>query len=248
VRQGACHNRPGTASPLTLTEMTAPPLGDAELLARHVNGDRDAFGELVDRHRDRLWAVALRTLGQPEDAADALQDALLSAYRGAAGFRGGSAVTTWLHRIVVNACLDRMRRRSARPEVSGSDERVLDMMSAAGGQDPSRSSDTSMEVMAALRKLPRDQQVALVLVDMLEYSVAEAAQILGVAEGTVKSRCARGRARLLPRLAHLRQPDGADVRSGSPGRAASAIPDPPSGNRLSPGSVLPAQKGGDEEP
>ena len=71
----------------------------------------------MSRHRDRLWAVALRTLGDPEDAADALQDALISAFRAAGGFRGEAAVTTWLHRIVVNACLDRMRRRKARPTV-----------------------------------------------------------------------------------------------------------------------------------
>lgn len=83
--------------------MSSAPPRDDELLARHVDGDPDAFGELVNRHRNRLWGVALRTLGNPEDAADALQNALLSAHRGAAGFRGGSAVTTWLHRIVVNA-------------------------------------------------------------------------------------------------------------------------------------------------
>ncbi|MGH8880276.1 MAG: sigma-70 family RNA polymerase sigma factor, partial [Stackebrandtia sp.] len=80
---------------------------DAELLRRHATGgDRDAFGELFRRHRDRLWAVALRTLSDPEEAADALQDAMIKAYRAAAKFRGDSAVTTWLHRIVVNACLD----------------------------------------------------------------------------------------------------------------------------------------------
>src|ERR1700759_145625 len=95
--------------------MTEPAISDAELLAQHVAGDPDAFGALVLRHRDRLWAVALRTLGNPDDAADALQDALLSAYRGAAGFRGNSAVTTWLHRIVVNACLDFARRKAVRP-------------------------------------------------------------------------------------------------------------------------------------
>src|SRR5512142_307791 len=88
---------------------------DRELLARHAGGDRDAFGELVRRHRDRLWGVALRTLGNADDASDALQDALLSAYRGAAGYRGDAQVTTWLHRIVVNACLDFARRRAARP-------------------------------------------------------------------------------------------------------------------------------------
>src|SRR3990170_2117485 len=91
---------------------------DRTLLQRHVDGDADAFGELVRRHRNRLWAVALRTTSDPEEAADALQDALLSAFRRADSFRGDSAVTTWLHRIVVNACLDRMRRQRARPTSS----------------------------------------------------------------------------------------------------------------------------------
>ena len=90
---------------------------DSELLAAHVAGHPDAFTEIVRRHRDRLWAVALKTTSDPEDAADALQDALISAYRRASQFRGDSQVTTWLHRIVVNASLDRMRRRSTRPTV-----------------------------------------------------------------------------------------------------------------------------------
>ncbi|MFM7212804.1 MAG: sigma-70 family RNA polymerase sigma factor, partial [Actinomycetota bacterium] len=90
---------------------------DAELLASHCSGDPEAFTELVKRHRDRLWAVALRTTGDPEEASDAVQDALISAYRRADQFRGESAVTTWLHRIVVNASLDRMRRRAVRPWV-----------------------------------------------------------------------------------------------------------------------------------
>jgi RNA polymerase sigma-70 factor (ECF subfamily) len=89
------------------------PRDDTALLHAHVQGDPRAFGELFHRHRDRLWAVALRTTGDREEAADALQDALLSAYRAAERFRGDSAVTTWLHRIVVNACLDRLRRRQA---------------------------------------------------------------------------------------------------------------------------------------
>src|SRR5438045_1062825 len=91
------------------------PRDDGALLRAHAAGDGDAFAELVRRHRDRRWAVALRTLGDREEAADALQDALISAYRSAHRFRGDSAVTTWLHRIVVNACLDRARRRGARP-------------------------------------------------------------------------------------------------------------------------------------
>ncbi len=193
-------------------------------------GDPDAFGQLFARHRDRLWAVAVRTLSDPEEAADALQEAMISAFRRAATFRGESAVTTWLHRIVVNACLDRMRRHGARPEVASGDDRLLDALAGGRGDDPAAASDLAVEVLAALRELPRDQRTALVLVDMLGYPVADAAAVLGVAEGTVKSRCARGRARLLPRLAHLRA-------GGGPGRAGR--------NRFPAGSVLPAHEGGE---
>jgi RNA polymerase sigma-70 factor, ECF subfamily len=180
---------------------------DAELLRRHVTGDAEAFGQLFLRHRDRLWAVALRTLGDADEAADALQDAMISAFRRAAGFRGDSAVTTWLHRIVVNACLDRMRRRAARPVAHD-----LDLLASAPSSDPDR--DVALDVLAALRTLVPEQRAALVMVDMLGYSVADTAEILGVSPGTVKSRCARGRARLLPQLAHLRNQPG--VRRVSP--------------------------------
>jgi RNA polymerase sigma-70 factor, ECF subfamily len=196
-------------------------MSDAELLQLHVEGDPDAFGELFLRHKDRLWAVAIRTLSDPEDAADALQDAMISAFRRADSFRGESAVTTWLHRIVVNACLDRMRRRSARPEVSGGGERQLDLAASTNARpDHAAGSETSIDVMAALRQLPHDQQVAIVLVDMLEYPVSDAAKLLGVAEGTVKSRCARGRARLLPKLAHLRRTADAGLTDAAQGKHA----------------------------
>jgi RNA polymerase sigma-70 factor (ECF subfamily) len=176
------------------------------LLRNHTAGDVDALGELFGRHQDRLWAVAVRTLGDPQEAADALQDAMIAVFRKADGFRGESAVTTWLHKIVVNAALDRMRRSAARPATACQDEDALDTL-ATGGQslkDPSDSSDTAIDVRAALQQLAPEQHAALVLVDMLGYPVADAAQVLGVSEGTVKSRAARGRARLRPRLAHLR--------------------------------------------
>jgi RNA polymerase sigma-70 factor (ECF subfamily) len=179
-----------------------PELSDAELLRRHVAGDTEAFGELFRRHRDRLWAVALRTVCDPEEAADALQDAMVSAFRRAGDFRGESAVTTWLHRIVVNAALDRLRRRAARPALSTGDEQALEALVTQDG-DPTRSTDTRLDVDAALRMLSPDQRAALVVVDMLGFGVADAAVILGTLPGTVKSRCARARARLLPYLAHL---------------------------------------------
>ncbi|WP_079062975.1 RNA polymerase sigma factor SigM [Peterkaempfera griseoplana] len=186
-------------------------LSDAELLARHVGGDADAFGELVRRHRDRLWAVALRTLGDREEAADALQDALVSAFRSAHTFQGRSAVTTWLHRIVVNACLDRARRSASRRTTPLEEEgRGFDALLGTdeAADAPVVRSELRHELAAALAALPAEQRSALVLVDMQAYPVAEAAEMLGVPVGTVKSRCARGRARLLPMLKHLRAAQG----------------------------------------
>ncbi|WP_446044908.1 RNA polymerase sigma factor SigM [Streptomyces olivaceus] len=182
---------------------------DQELLARHVEGEPEAFGELVRRHRDRLWAVALRTLGDREEAADAVQDALVSAYRAAHTFRGQAAVTTWLHRITVNACLDRARKAASRKTAPVDDterlEQLLEPHESASA--PAERNELHRQLLAALDTLPGDQRAALVLVDMQGYPVAEAARILDVPTGTIKSRCARGRARLLPLLTHLR-PDG----------------------------------------
>jgi RNA polymerase sigma-70 factor (ECF subfamily) len=172
---------------------------DLTLLRAHAVGDPDAFATLVRRHQDRLWAVALRTLGDRDEAADAVQDALISAYRSADRFRGDSAVTTWLHRIVVNACLDRVRRRAARPTTP------LPEHDIAG---PEVDTDVVLDVQAALQRLPEDQRTAIVLVDMEGFSVADAAEIMNVPTGTVKSRCARGRARLAVMLGHMRNPDG----------------------------------------
>ena len=178
---------------------------DAILLRAHVDGDPQAFAELVRRHRDRLWAVALRTIGDREEAADAVQDALLAAHRNAARFRGESAVTTWLHRIVVNACLDRIRRRQSHPTVPLPDgSRPDDRPSGVEPAAPVQDHDTALVVREALAALPPDQRAAIVLVDVQGYPVAEAAEILGVAEGTIKSRCARGRARMAVSLGHLR--------------------------------------------
>jgi len=140
-------------------------------------------------------------MGDREDAADALQDALLSAYRAADRFRGDSAVTTWLHRIVVNACLDRIRRQRARPT------QPLPEVDTTVAPAPDR--DMRIDVEAALAQLPVEQRAALVLVDVQGYPVSEAAEMLGVAEGTIKSRCARGRARLAVSLGYLRNPPGA---------------------------------------
>ncbi|TGN63222.1 RNA polymerase sigma factor SigM [Nocardioides eburneiflavus] len=194
---------------------------DQELLRAHVDGDPDAFGALFARHRDRLWAVALRTMGNPDDAADGLQDGMVAAFRRAGSFRGEAAVTTWLHRVVVNACLDRLRaakirRFDALPD--DVDDRGTVVATDARDDRPDEAAEVAerrRRVLDALATLPPEQRAALVLVDMEGYPVAEVAQMLGCAEGTVKSRCSRGRTRLAGLLGDLRHPAG-DPPPGNP--------------------------------
>lgn len=174
---------------------------DRALLTAHLAGDPQAFDALVRLHQRRMWAVALRTLRDPEEAADAVQDACLSAFRAAASFRGDAKVSTWLHRIVVNASLDRARRRATRPTVP------LPEQPPADPRDRLSERETWLDVERALGALPDEQRVALVLVELEGLSVAEAAELLQVPEGTVKSRCFRGRARLALQLGQLRNPD-----------------------------------------
>ena len=211
---------------------------DRELLAAHVAGDDAAFGTLFGRHRDRLWAVALRTTGDPEEAADALQDAMIAAFRRAGSYRGDAAVTTWLHRIVVNACLDRLRRRKVRLTDPLPEEPEQQQDRAAGAPRDRDAAGVAAErselrrtVRAALDQLAVDQRVALLLVDVEGYSVEEAARLLDAAPGTVKSRCSRGRARLRVLLEETRvapsDPDEAGNRNGPPRVPSPAATQPP---------------------
>jgi RNA polymerase sigma-70 factor, ECF subfamily len=215
---------------------------DRDLLAAHVDGDRDAFGRLFDRHRDRLWAVALRTTGDPEEAADALQDALVAAFRRADSYRGDAAVTTWLHRIVVNACLDRLRRRRVRlaeplpDDLEEYADRGSSATSTGAAADPADlvvDHERRAAVLAALDTLAPDQRAALVLVDMEGYSVQETAEILECAAGTVKSRCSRGRARLVPLL----QRYAAAASAGNPSAAPRVETSEHSGHQPDPGHL-----------
>lgn len=151
---------------------------DADLLGVHLQGDPDAFCTLFRRHKEDLWAVAIRMLGDAGGAAGAIQEAMVQAFRKEPESVGGYAVTTWLCRVVVSACLGRMRRSP--PASDG-------------------------HVMAALRRLVVEQQAALVLIDMLSFSVADASTILGVSADTLVSRCDRGRAQLVAELRHDQQ-------------------------------------------
>ncbi|MFC5136848.1 RNA polymerase sigma factor SigM [Actinomycetospora rhizophila] len=174
------------------------PRSDRELLAAHVAGQAGAFDELVRRYAERLWLLAFRTLDHREDAADAVQETFVSALRSAHRYRGESEVSTWLHRITVNACLDRIRRRRTRAvePLAGHD-----LPTPRDGIDDHL---TRLTVADALATLPDGQRLAVVLVDVHGFSITETAAVLGVREGTIKSRCARARGRLAGLLGHLR--------------------------------------------
>lgn len=169
---------------------------DAQLLSAHVDGDRHAFAELVSRHHGRLYRVARRTCRSPEDASEAMQDALLAAHRYAGSIRDDAAIGGWLHRIVVNACRDQLRR-------SRRDFTNIPVDDSCAVPDRTSQVDTAVVVRSALMQLPVEQRAAVVAVDMQGYSVADTAALLGVAQGTVKSRRARARARLAVILGHL---------------------------------------------
>jgi RNA polymerase sigma-70 factor, ECF subfamily len=166
--------RSPSAAPLGAVSARGGEPTDADLLRRHRRGDPEAFSALFRRHKQELWDVAIRLVGDVDRAAEAIQDAMILAFWKAPDFDSADAVTTWLYRIVVNVCLDRM------------------------WCSPPRTSDG--DVMAALRHLVIEEQSALVLVDMLGFSVADAAAILEVSSDTLLSRRARGRVQLVTEL------------------------------------------------
>jgi RNA polymerase sigma-70 factor (ECF subfamily) len=182
---------------------------DEALLAAHLRGDRDAFGELVARHERRVYGLCLRILGNREDAEDAAQEAFVAALRRAATFRQAAAFSTWLYRIAVNAATDQARRR-ARVRALPLDEDLADR-SGPVGRDPGEEVVTAVVVQAALTRVAEEFRVAVVLCDLYRVPYAEAAQILEVPVGTVKSRVFRGRLALAAEL------EGRDREPPAPG-------------------------------
>lgn len=187
-----------------MTRGTIDQLSDAALLNAYIAGDQSAFRDLYDRHREHLWCVALRTTGNVEDAADAIQEAWMSIHRTATSYRADASVSSWMHKIVVNSCLDRLRRirtHEALPLLEFDTTQLSDQI------DHTVDVDVSLSIGRALDVLPPDQRAAVILVDCFDYSVRDAAEILGIACGTVKSRCSRGRKKLKLVLGYLNDDD-----------------------------------------
>ncbi len=187
----------------------ADPARDAELVARARDGDRAAFDELVLRHEDRVFNMALRMLGNADDALDLAQEVFLSAYRALHGFEGKALFSTWLYRVTVNRCRDEMRRRATvkhtrpRPLEAGraSDDLPLDPPArAASPADAVVARESHALVAAAVAALPDDAREALVLRDVEGLAYEEIAEILDVPVGTVRSRLHRARSLVRERL------------------------------------------------
>jgi RNA polymerase sigma-70 factor (ECF subfamily) len=167
----------------------APNTDDA-LVTRARAGDARALETLLDRHADRIHAICRRVLGNPEDALDATQEALIAVARGVSTFDSRSTFTTWLYRVATNAALDEGRRVARRPRpVETPPER-------AGDVSPEDAVGARIDIDAALAALPEEFRVAVVLRDLCDLDYAEIADVLGVPPGTVRSRIARGRAAL----------------------------------------------------
>lgn len=180
----------------------SPDLDDKQLLQLHVSGDPNAFDQLFMRHKDRMWFVAMRVTNNREDAADAVQEAMISAYRKADSFRGDSAVTTWLHRITVNAALDRVARRKKQPIMSLDDnENVVEP--AASPNSSFQQVEANVEITKALAQISEERRAVVILVDLYGYPLADAATALEIPEGTAKSRLFRGRGDLAKLLQHM---------------------------------------------
>ena len=175
---------------------TSPALGkgcdDLALAHAAAGGDVEAFSEIAARHHAYLVAVTRGICDTREDAEDATLAALTSAWTRIHTFQGHSAVRTWLHRIAVNAALDLRRRRAVHPQALESLE-ILDdpTVTVASPVDAYAAADARALVTQMLDTLPEGHRRSVVLVDLLGYSVAEAALALGIAVGTVKSRRAR---------------------------------------------------------
>jgi RNA polymerase sigma-70 factor (ECF subfamily) len=197
---------------------------DESLLAAHLKGDPRAFGELVSRHERRIYGLCLRILGNREDAEDAAQEAFLAALRKASSFRRAAAFSTWLYRIAVNAATDQARRRG-RARLTALDPEDAGLLATPGG-DLGEVVASAVAVQTALTQVPEEFRVAVVLCDLYRVPYADAAQILEVPVGTVKSRVFRGRLALAEQLGGSPEAPGAPEAAGVP-EASGAPARPP---------------------
>ena len=171
------------------------------LVRRAQAGDHEAFAALVEHTQTKVYNLALRLSGSAEDAADLTQEAYLNAWRGLSSFQGESAFSTWLYRLTTNVCIDFLRRERRRQTIAGAvslDDSEVDYANLVPDRAPSpheilEGRELKAAISRGLRQLSDEHRQVLVLREGTGGSYAEIAAVLGVEEGTVKSRIARAR-------------------------------------------------------
>ena len=179
-------------------------IDEESLIASAQRGNLDAFNELVLAYQDQVYNLAYRIMGDPASASDATQEAFISAYQNIKSFRGKypSSFKSWLMRIVSNACYDELRRRKRRPATSIEDFEIDEEANPAlvsemeGPEEYAEREAMARAIETGIQTLPPNQRVTLVLADVQGFSYEEIAEATDAPLGTVKSRLARGRAKL----------------------------------------------------
>lgn len=172
---------------------------EQELVRRARQGDEGAFAALVEENQRRIYQLALRMTGNPEDAAELSQEAFLHAWRGLARFQGESSFSTWLYRLASNACVDQLRREGKRQGAVSLDDEDVNLeipASIPSPQEEAERRELREQIEEGLRALPPEYRAALVLREMQQLRYDEIGQALGLDIGTVKSRISRGRKKL----------------------------------------------------
>jgi RNA polymerase sigma-70 factor (ECF subfamily) len=185
----------------------ASDLDDAQLVKLAQGGDTRAFDELVVRYRDRVFRLSFKILRHEDDAAEAMQDAFLSAFRGLKNFKAESTFSTWLYRIATNASLMKYRKRrdnlvsleqSQSPNEDAEPLQLVDWSQRP--EDELLNTETRTVMEEAVERLPEDLRTVFLLRDVQELSNAEVAEILDLTVAAVKSRLHRARLTLRDRL------------------------------------------------
>ena len=170
---------------------------DANLLSRVLEGDHQAFDQIMENHEDRVFSVCLRILNDRDQALDATQETFLTVFRKAKQFKGDSALGTWIYRIAVNTCYDQLRKQKRRRTDPMPDYHDPEDLSAEAAVE---SAGIRPEIEQALAAIPQDFRVAVVLSDIEGLGLPEVAEMLRIPVGTVKSRVFRGRRLLAKEL------------------------------------------------